>query len=219
MAHDKEAAAERAAVEKAAATERAAKEKAAHDKEAAEKKAAEEKLAAEKKAAEDKEIAEKAKADAAVKAEADAAARAQPILHAPGNIKTIPIGYCGQKEQETDHLYGTGLVWGKDSVHEVPLDKAVLMLGHPDVWYDTRPEAIKAKKQVNPVAARSQRIHGEEEQTAAHQLPHDFDTMTAAQLDAVSVRNFNVSLDVKEPIATLRSQVRWLVERSKFNQT
>lgn len=134
--------------------------------------------------------------------------------------KNIPIGYCGQKEQETDHLYGTGLVWyrDQDTVHDVPVDKAALLLNHPDVWFDTRSEAVQVKKPIEVVPPPNKRTQDEEISTAEVALPQNFEELSTEELDAFSVRNFNVSLDVKEPIEALREKVRSLVEHSKFDE-
>lgn len=128
--------------------------------------------------------------------------------------KTIPIGYCGKKDEETDHLYGTGLVWNPGTVHDVPADKAALLLNHPDVWYDTRTPEVQAKKPVAPVAAAPKRTAEEEVTTAEVDLPRNFEELSIPELDAFSVRNFNISLDQTQPIEKLREEVRANVERT-----
>lgn len=131
--------------------------------------------------------------------------------------KTIPIGYCGKKEQETDHLYGTGLVWEPDTIHDVPVDKAALLLNHPDVWFDTRSDKAKDKNPVEPVEPQNKRTVDEEITTASIDLPQNFEELTFQELDAFSVRNFNVSLEEATPMETLRDEVRQLVDRTKFD--
>lgn len=151
-------------------------------------------------------------------AAAEAMATATPAIRNAGNLKTIPIGYCGKKAQETDHIYGTGLLWTTDTVHEVQLDKAALLLNHPDVWYDTRPAASRKNDPVRPVVAPNNRTQDGEIFTASIALPQNFEELTPTELDVFSVRNFNVPLDMTEPIEALREKVRSLVEHSKFDE-
>lgn len=48
---------------------------------------------------------------------------------------TVKVEYVGLKDQETDHLYGTGIVWtGKGDVQEVPAAAWARMKVHVDVW-------------------------------------------------------------------------------------
>lgn len=58
--------------------------------------------------------------------------------------ESVQVEYVGLKDQETDHLYGTGLVWvGKGDVKAVPADKWARMKVHADVWREvgTKPAA------------------------------------------------------------------------------
>lgn len=50
-------------------------------------------------------------------------------------MKTVQVEYVGLKDEETDHLYGTGITWtGKGDVHAVPASAWEGMSKHPDVW-------------------------------------------------------------------------------------
>jgi hypothetical protein len=67
-------------------------------------------------------------------------------------MNTLKVRYVGKKDQETDHLYGTGITWvGLGDVHEVPLTAwAGKMSRHPDVWEvveeDSKPTGLSSLK-------------------------------------------------------------------------
>lgn len=47
---------------------------------------------------------------------------------------TIPVKYVGIRKTYTDGCYGTHITWARDEILNVPVDDAVKMLKHPDVW-------------------------------------------------------------------------------------
>jgi hypothetical protein len=52
----------------------------------------------------------------------------------------IAVEYVGCKPSETDHLYGTGIVWvGKGDVQMVPAAAWSRMQKHKDVWCEAAP--------------------------------------------------------------------------------
>lgn len=55
---------------------------------------------------------------------------------------TVLVEYVGAKDSETDHLYGTGIVWtGKGDVQEVPAANWSRMKKHVDVWREVTDDA------------------------------------------------------------------------------
>jgi hypothetical protein len=49
--------------------------------------------------------------------------------------KTVRVRYVGLKPSETDHLYGTDIVWnGAGDIKTVPTDAWAKMAKHVDVW-------------------------------------------------------------------------------------
>lgn len=50
-------------------------------------------------------------------------------------MSTVKVEYVGKKEQRADTVAGTGLVWyGAGDVHDVPVEAALKLSRHPDVW-------------------------------------------------------------------------------------
>jgi hypothetical protein len=65
----------------------------------------------------------------------------------------VPVEYVGAKQSETDHLYGTGLVWsGRGDVQLVPADKWSQMKRHVDVWraLEGAPSSLAGAKSTGP---------------------------------------------------------------------
>lgn len=130
-------------------------------------------------------------------------------------MKTIPIGYCGQKPSKTDTTYETGLTWTKDDVHEVPVEKAALLLNHPDVWFDARTEKAQAKAPVEPVSPKSRGPLEEAEDPAAVPTPmHLIDTIEKAATFAK--QNFNIDLDQSLTIDEARAEIQKHMDRKRF---
>ena len=60
-------------------------------------------------------------------------------------MSALKVRYVGKKDSETDHLYGTGIVWiGAGDVQEVPADAWLKMAKHTDVWELVESEAAQA---------------------------------------------------------------------------
>lgn len=81
----------------------------------------------------------------------------------------VLVEYVGAKESETDHLYGTGIMWiGKGDVQEVPAAAWSRMRKHVDVWreYQKPSEAATSAPAQPPAAfdlatATDEQIHAE----------------------------------------------------------
>lgn len=133
---------------------------------------------------------------------------------------TIPIGYCGLKEREVDHLYGTGLVWIKEerTVHNVPEDVASKLLRHADVYFDARPDFMQEEAPIEPSEPQNKQISEASLPVEALGLPRNFESMTKEQLVSLSHRYFNVPLDENETIDSMRAAIRQNVDRMRFEE-
>ncbi len=131
----------------------------------------------------------------------------------------IPIGYCGQKAREIDHLYGTGLVWVKDeqTIHRVSPDKAALLLRHPDVYFDARAELEIEEKPLASVQPPN-RMMTESLPVEALGLPRNFEEMDKAALTQLGLRLFNMRFDDDEPDDQIRAAIRQGVDRMRFDE-
>ena len=133
----------------------------------------------------------------------------------------IPIGYCGKKDSETDHLYGTNLTWTPGDVHPVPLSIAVKLLKHEDVYYDARPDegedapgdlaAMAKDAQKDNAPAKTEADDLDEQHT--HELAPlvSLEAMNKADIVAYAHRHFGVELPASETKAAMIEQVRGMM--------
>lgn len=118
---------------------------------------------------------------------------------------TIPLRYVGKKDFETDHLYGTNITWRRGEVHDVPANKAALLLQHTDVWADARATS-KQKKEPVPPAEPTKKATKPEETPAAN-----FATMNLEGLRHYAQVNFNEYLPDDMAVEDARARVVELV--------
>lgn len=67
------------------------------------------------------------------------AQQAQQPVGAGSNL--VPIKYVGKKDQKTDNVADTGLVWQRGEIHYVPPLLAQKYKRHPGVWQEAWDEA------------------------------------------------------------------------------
>lgn len=132
----------------------------------------------------------------------------------------IPIGYCGQKEREHDHLCGTGLVWiaEEGTVHEVSREAAEKLLRFPGVYFDARPEFEQEEDPLEPAAKVNKAITEADMPVEALDLPRNFESMEKPQLMELSLRFFNSPLDENETVDSMRAAIRQNVDRMRFDE-
>lgn len=130
-------------------------------------------------------------------------------------MNTIPIGYCGQKPSKTDMTYETGLTWTKDDIHEVPVEKAALLLNHPDVWFDARTAKAREKSPIAKKKAKSRGPLEEVEDPSAVPTPmHLIDSIEKATTFAK--QNFNIDLDQSLTLDEARAEIQKHMDRKRF---
>ena len=118
----------------------------------------------------------------------------------------ILIGYCGQKPEQADTVAGTGLVWKPGTTHQVPRAIAAVLLNHPDVWFDARPEA-----KADPVlpAKRDRDAEMTEEEREVLQAPPlvRLDQMTEEQLRQFAVRTYGERMPPDMSVTNIRHRL------------
>lgn len=129
----------------------------------------------------------------------------------------ISIGYCGQKDREVDHMYGTDLVWEPGVVHQVDEKVAALLLRHDDVWYDARTEKERASHAI-PIAERG--LDGVfKYRDADVEIDREqpmFNIETAESKEALvefAQKTFNMELDKRMSLDNLKAKVRSHMQR------
>jgi hypothetical protein len=157
-------------------------------------------------------------------------------------VATIMIGYCGKKEFEHDHLYGSGLTWTPEDIHAVPVGIARKLLQHPDVYYDatdmvadaglegagsnTAPTGLEGKDPAANIVDANKPKEGEEdgnkpkddEDLTARAPLVPLDTMTKADLFQYAQRHFGVELPGNLPKAELVEKVRFMMKQQENTQ-
>lgn len=119
-------------------------------------------------------------------------------------MTSIPLEYVGMKDEESDHLYGTGIIWvGKGDIKDVPADKAPLLLAHPDVWRDARPAATRKKSPITPEMPTS-KLHEEPTDLPVAAKIH---LMESKDLAIYAQTQFNEFLDPAKPEPELRQEI------------
>ncbi len=114
----------------------------------------------------------------------------------------LSVKYIGKRAQYTDGTYGTRITFVQGESRLVPLDKARLMLNHPDVYVLGVEDAPVA---VVPVDTK--------EQDNVQDMRDAIANMDKAALESYAKTYFKIDLDKRKAVDTLRSQVTMLVDQ------
>ena len=114
----------------------------------------------------------------------------------------VSIKYVGSRAEYTDGTYGTRITFIRGESRMVPLDKARLMLKHPDVYVPGEDGAEVA--------------HCASPKDEADDVQDVRDAIGLMDKDALTTyvkTHFNMDIDKRKGIATLRTEVVGLVDR------
>ena len=114
----------------------------------------------------------------------------------------LSVKYIGKRAEYTEGAYGTRIHFLQGESRMVPVDKARLMLKHPDVYAPGVPDAVIA---VLP------EVKTEDDPT--QDMRDSIAIMDKAALEAYAKTNFRVDIDKRRSIETLRTEVTGLVDR------
>jgi len=128
-------------------------------------------------------------------------------------MTTVNIKYVGKKEQERDHLYGSGQIWNQGESHPVAAAVASKLLQHPEFIKDDgqAPQPSLPEEPVEPVSKPPS------EEEAEFPPMVNIPTMSKAQLVEYAMREYGVDLDPKMKADQLRSAVNQLGEEKLHN--
>lgn len=112
------------------------------------------------------------------------------------------IKYIGDREQHTDNLYGTGLIWTSGQVHNVEDGIAARMLAHADVYK----EAKAVKGEVPAVA-----IQVVEPEKLPVPLPN-LDTMDKQELRTFAQQHYGENLHHAMSEVNMRSTIHSFIQ-------
>lgn len=145
---------------------------------------------------------------------APAAAAAAPVVVA-ANARSLPIKYIGRRPTYVDGTYGTRIAFAQGETKMVPVEAALKMLKHPDVYVMGEGEAPTASADQSEAAAKKQaeedRNRAEEELETARQGVRRMTTKAA--LAGYASKNFNINLDERKKVDELKSEVIVLIDR------
>ena len=124
--------------------------------------------------------------------------------------QAVGIRYVGVRDLHEDHLYGTRLAWLPGQVHNVDAAIAVRMLMHKDVYERADVEANK------PVSGKSNQVEQEQERVQEQQLDDTRSAIAIMDKDALeqfAKTHFQIDLDKRKGLSSLRSQVVGLIDQ------
>ena len=124
--------------------------------------------------------------------------------------QAVGIRYVGVRDLHEDHLYGTRLAWLPGQVHNVDAAIAVRMLMHKDVYERADVEANK------PVSGKSNQVEQEQERVQEQQLDDTRSAIAIMDKDALeqfAKTHFQIDLDKRKGLSSLRSQVIGLIDQ------
>lgn len=120
----------------------------------------------------------------------------------------IPIKYIGQRATYREGAYGSGIVFVKDETINVEDDElARKLLKHPDVY--VRGDSEKAVETTTSKAKDA----GKEDADPLQDARDAIATMTKEGLETFAKTHFNVDLDKRKSIDSLRTQTVGLIDQ------
>ena len=124
--------------------------------------------------------------------------------------QAVGIRYVGVRDLHEDHLYGTRLAWLPGQVHNVDAAIAVRMLMHKDVY--ERADAVADR----PVAGKANQVEQEQKRIQEQQLEDTRSAIAIMDKDALeqfAKTHFQIDLDKRKGLSSLRSQVIGLIDQ------
>lgn len=122
-------------------------------------------------------------------------------------MRTISVQHVGLKDPHEDNLYGTGS-WAKGETKDIDRKVAPWLLHHDDVWRDARSAAARKKDPITP-QKKPFVIKADERDVNAPAI--NIATLDSRGLAMYAKNTFNRDLDTKQPVETLRAEVRTLM--------
>jgi len=121
----------------------------------------------------------------------------------------IPVKYVGHRPTYTDGTYGTRIVFTQGETLLVPAAKAKQMLRHPDVYV---PGDLTEPAATAPIDASSQSKKSDEDDQEQG-VRDAVAAMDKAALEQFAKTHFNVEIDKRKAVATLRAEVTGLIDQ------
>jgi hypothetical protein len=153
-------------------------------------------------------------------AEAATVATAMPVVQGQ-----VPVKYIGRRDTFTDHLYGTGLVFEKGQVRNLPSELARKFLRHGDQFAENvaregEQQIVQATEEPDQDdtaakladAQKLQELERDKE-SQLQDLKVQVNAMTKASLGQYALTNYQQKLDQSKTVAELRAQVIGMIDQ------
>lgn len=114
----------------------------------------------------------------------------------------ISVKYTGKRAEYTDGTYGTRILFKQGESRMVPLEKARLMLKHPDVYVSGDADAPLAIVQ-----------EPKQEADDVQDMRDAIANMGKDALSAYAKSHYNIKIDKRKDVGALRSEVTGLVDQ------
>ena len=171
-----------------------------------------------------KDIQDADEAVAIAVAELTAAGQAKPTalaLAVAVPTGQVAVQYIGRRETFTDHLYGTGLVFAKEQVRNLPGELARKFLRHADQFKEGQVVATVEQSSAEPdddtasTLAKAQQNKDEEQkqQDQLNDLKQQIGVMSKDTLFDYAFTRYQQKLDKRSSVDSLRQQVIGLVDQ------
>lgn len=127
-----------------------------------------------------------------------------PVIQVQEPGAKIPVKYVGKRETYRDGTYGTGLVFQQGETKLVPVEKARLLLQHPDVYVPGDVANVEAKAAEEVAAPVSNDSQAENEHM---DMRDNLGRMDKDGLAEFALTHFNMKLDKRKAESVLRTEV------------
>lgn len=134
------------------------------------------------------------------------------------DVQAVGVKYIGRRDEYTDRLYGTGLVFAAGEIHPLPPELAKKFLRHADVFekadapveVEAKP-ASKTKKALDE--AKKQQDKERDEQNALQDLRDQVQSMNKDALENFAKVNYRQDIDKRSSVESLREQVIGFIDQ------
>lgn len=129
--------------------------------------------------------------------------------------KVINVQYIGVRDDWSDHIYGTGLVFAKNQVRAIPPQFANKLLRHTDIFTEAGTAELVAGDDTAAIIEESigKASHEKAKVDQQHEILHQVSKMNRESLIQFAAERYQVKLNGRAKAEDLRAEVTELVNR------
>lgn len=148
-----------------------------------------------------------------------------PVPSAPVVLGQIPVQYIGRRDTFTDHLYGSGLVFEKGQVRNLPTELARKFLRHGDQFAENVAREGEAQQELAQTSvdtddtaaklAEAKKAQDEQldKENRIQDIKDQVNVMTKKSLGEYALTNYRQTLDQTQKVDALRAQVIGMIDQ------